>query len=259
MFPEFLLAQLEQAKRSATKQNAFRTKHLNQWVGARTVWMNMLAWQRQKRELSIEDFSGCPCWLAVDLASKKDVAALLSLYFKAGQYYLIPRFYAPEAAAEENDKYQTFATSGDLILTPGSMTDYEFIENDILGVAGKSNVQQIGFDEWQANYLITRLQSTSLKDKIVVYNQTVKNMSAPMKELEARVLGRTLWHDGNQVMTWMMGNVAAKIDAKENIYPRKESESDPRCKIDGVVAAIMAMGLALNAEPERDKYQVMFF
>lgn len=259
VFPEFLLSQLEQAKRSASKQNAFRTKHLNQWVGARTVWMNMLAWQRQKREMSIPDFAGCPCWIAVDLASKKDVAALVALYFKGNQFHLIPRFYAPEAAAEENDIYQRFATSGDLILTPGSMTDYEFIENDILDVSSKSNVQQIGFDEWQANYLITRLQNTSLKDKIVVYNQTVKNMSAPMKELEARVLARTLWHDGNQVMTWMMGNVAAKIDAKENIYPRKESESDPRCKIDGAVAAIMAMGLALAAEPERDKYQVMFF
>lgn len=47
VFPDFLLAQLQQAKRSASKQNAFRTKHLNQWVGARTVWMNMLAWQRQ--------------------------------------------------------------------------------------------------------------------------------------------------------------------------------------------------------------------
>ncbi|PRD26039.1 UNVERIFIED_CONTAM: Putative terminase large subunit [Trichonephila clavipes] len=36
VFPDFLLAQLQQAKRSASKQNAFRTKHLNQWVGART-------------------------------------------------------------------------------------------------------------------------------------------------------------------------------------------------------------------------------
>ncbi|MBN0818578.1 terminase large subunit, partial [Pseudomonas aeruginosa] len=55
VFPDFLLAQLQQAKRSASKQNAFRTKHLNQWVGARTVWMNMLAWQRQKRDFTIAD------------------------------------------------------------------------------------------------------------------------------------------------------------------------------------------------------------
>lgn len=258
VFEDFLLAQLAQAKRSASKQNAFRTKHLDQWVGARTIWMNMLSWQRQKRAFSLADFRGCNAWLAVDLASKKDVAALVVLLEKDGQFCCVPRFYAPEAAAEDNQKYRNYAISGDLILTPGSMTDYEFIETDILDVAAKVNVQKIGFDEWQANYLITRLQGTSLKDKVVVYNQTVRNLSEPMKEIDARVTNRTLWHDGNSVMTWMMGNVAAKIDAKENIYPRKDNESDPLCKIDGVVGLIMSMGLALAGREAEKSYQLLF-
>ena len=245
VFPDFLLAQLQQAKRSASKQNAFRTKHLNQWVGARTVWMNMLAWQRQKRDFTIADMAGCRCWMALDLASKKDVAALVMLFEKAGQFYCIPRFYAPEAAAEENEKYQNFALEGHLVLTPGSMTDYAFIEADILDLAKQIDLQDAAFDDWQANYLITRLSNTSIP--VVDFNQTVKNMSDPMKEVEARVIARTLWHDGNPVMTWMMGNVAAKIDAKENIYPRKENDNDPNCKIDGPVALIMAMGRALVA------------
>ncbi|HDB0091444.1 terminase TerL endonuclease subunit [Pseudomonas aeruginosa] len=245
VFPDFLLAQLQQAKRSASKQNAFRTKHLNQWVGARTVWMNMLAWQRQKRDFTIADMAGCRCWMALDLASKKDVAALVMLFEKAGQFYCIPRFYAPEAAAEENEKYQNFALEGHLVLTPGSMTDYAFIEADILDLAKQIDLQDTAFDDWQANYLITRLSNTSIP--VVDFNQTVKNMSDPMKEVEARVIARTLWHDGNPVMTWMMGNVAAKIDAKENIYPRKENDNDPNCKIDGPVTLIMAMGRALVA------------
>ncbi|AYW60704.1 TPA: terminase large subunit [Pseudomonas aeruginosa] len=245
VFPDFLLAQLQQAKRSASKQNAFRTKHLNQWVGARTVWMNMLAWQRQKRDFTIADMAGCRCWMALDLASKKDVAALVMLFEKAGQFYCTPRFYAPEAAAEENEKYQNFALEGHLVLTPGSMTDYAFIEADILDLAKQIDLQDSAFDDWQANYLITRLSNTSIP--VVDFNQTVKNMSDPMKEVEARVIARTLWHDGNPVMTWMMGNVAAKIDAKENIYPRKENDNDPNCKIDGPVALIMAMGRALVA------------
>ncbi|MDI3895843.1 terminase large subunit [Pseudomonas aeruginosa] len=245
VFPDFLLAQLQQAKRSASKQNAFRTKHLNQWVGARTVWMNMLAWQRQKRDFTIADMAGCRCWMALDLASKKDVAALVMLFEKAGQFYCTPRFYAPEAAAEENEKYQNFALEGHLVLTPGSMTDYAFIEADILDLAKQIDLQDSAFDDWQANYLITRLSNTSIP--VVDFNQTMKSMSDPMKEVEARVIARKLWHDGNPVMTWMMGNVAAKIDAKENIYPRKENDNDPNCKIDGPVALIMAMGRALVA------------
>ena len=54
-------------------------------------------------------------------------------------------------------------------------------------------------------------------------------------------------------MAWMMGNVVAKFDAKDNVYPRKEREQD---KIDGPVALIMALGLALRTpEKKASKYE----
>lgn len=244
VFPDFLLAQLEQAKRTASKQNAFRTKHLNQWVGARMVWMNMLAWQRQKQQFTIEDLAGCPCWISIDLASKKDVAAVIMLFQRGREYYVIPRFYVPEAAVQESDRYRNFVSGGHIIETPGPMTDYAFIEEDIKRIAKRVNLQDICADDWQANYLITRMMQDGLP--VIEFNQTVRNMSEPMKEVEARVTARTLWHDGNPAMTWMMGNVVARIDAKENIYPRKDRENDSACKIDGPVALIMAMGRALQ-------------
>lgn len=243
VFADFLLAQLAEARRSATKQNAFRTKHLNQWVGAKKAWMNMLAWQRQKREMALEDMRGFRCWMAVDLASKKDVAALVLLFQSGSNFYCIPKFYVPEDAAQDNDKYREFATSGHVTLTPGNMTDYEFIEEEIKRLFSTHRIEDAAFDDWQANYLMTRLQSSGTR--VVAYNQTVRNMSEPMKEVEARTISRTLWHDGNPMMTWMMGNVSAKVDAKENIYPRKENDNDPYCKIDGPVALIMAMGRAI--------------
>jgi phage terminase large subunit-like protein len=243
VFPEFLKDQLEQAKRSAAKQNSFRTKHLNQWVGARTVWMNMLAWRRQqKSDFDPAKLREYPCWIAVDLASKRDVAAIVILWQKDDKYYSHYKFYAPESAVEENDKYLTFANEGDLILTPGNMTDYAFIEEEIIKLWKEYDVQDVAFDDWQANYLITRLQEKNIE--VINYNQTVKNMSEPMKEVEALVIDGRLFHDGNKCMNWMMGNVTARIDAKDNIYPRKENEKDKNCKIDGPVALIMAMGRA---------------
>jgi phage terminase large subunit-like protein len=258
VFADFLLAQLAQAKRSASKQNAYRTKHLNEWVGARTVWMNMLAWQRQKRAMTVEDFRGVPCWMGIDLASKKDVAALVLLFERGQESFVIPRFYVPEAAVEENDRYRNFATSGDIIVTPGAQTDIAFMEEDIKKFASMVNLQDAAFDDWQANDLMGRLQKTSLKDKVINFNQTVRNMSEPMKEVEARVINRKLWHDGNPVMTWMMGNVVCKIDAKENVYPRKESESDPNCKIDGPISLIMAVGRSVVGKPAAPSYDLMF-
>ena len=74
---------------------------------------------------------------------------------------------------------------------------------------------------------------------------TVQNMSDPMKTLEALVKDGRLKHDGSPVMTWMMSNVVAKLDAKDNIFPRKERYEN---KIDGPVALIMALNRASSAE-----------
>ena len=237
---EFLRQQLAQARRSASKQNHYRTKHLNQWVGAKSVWMNMLAWQRQKKPNLFEKFEHAPCHLAVDLASRKDVAVICALWKLGDQFYTKQWFFVPEAATEENDKYQNFGLDGEMVLTPGNQTDQGYIEEEIKRLCAEFDVQSLAFDDWQADYLMTRLMDCGLP--VINYNQTVKNMSTPMKEVEGAVLDGKLFHDGSQCMTWMMGNVTARIDAKENIYPRKDNENDHRCKIDGPVALIMAMG-----------------
>jgi len=248
VFGEFLLSQLAAARRSSSKQNAFRTKHLNDWVGARAAWMNMLAWQRQKRVLELQDFEGCPCWVGVDLASKLDVAALVMLFEKDASYYCIPRFYVPEKTVEENEKYQNFVLEGSMIATPGEMTDYAFIEEELKELAASGvDIRDAAFDPSQATYLMTRLDQAGIP--VVELAQNVRNLSEPMKEVEALILSRRLWHDGNSAMTWMVGNVVAKVDAKEHTYPRKEATEN---KIDGAVGLIIAMARAMLASGTTD-------
>jgi len=83
---------------------------------------------------------------------------------------------------------------------------------------------------------------------MIEYRQTVQNMSEPMKTLEALTLEKRIRHNGDPVLTWMMSNVVAHLDAKDNIYPRKEF---PENKIDGVVALIMALGRAIRSEGDQ--------
>jgi phage terminase large subunit-like protein len=244
----FLLDQLEQARRSASKQNAYRTKHLNQWVGAKVAWMNMLAWQRQKKTHSLQDYEGRVAYLGVDLASKKDVAAIGIVIPDSGTYNVFTKLYAPEAAAEENDQYRVFARNGSMTLTDGSATDYATIQGDIEDLCSRFKVSAVAFDAWQAQFLMQRLAERRLP--VEEFPHQVRTMSDPMKEMESLVLDGRLWHDGDPALTWMMGNVAARMDAKENIYPNKANPNDPRCKIDGVVALIMALGLAVREREE---------
>ena len=236
---EYLLDQLARARRSATLQNAFKTKHLNMWVGARTAFFNMVAVQKQKHTLTLDDFKGEEVEIGLDLASKKDLCAANLTFRRGTQYYTFTRFWCPESAIEDNRDYQAYADQGHLIITPGNMTDYAFIEEEILRWASKFKIRSLAFDPFQATYMITRLQSRRIN--CVDYPNTVKNMSEPMKSVEALTLDGKLWYEkGNRCMDWNMGCTEARMDAKENIFPRKPD--DGKAHIDGVVALIFAMG-----------------
>ena len=235
----FIEQQLGQARRSASKQNSYKTKHLNAWVGAKTGFLNMLAWQRQRKDFTSADLAGCKAWLGVDLASKKDVAAISAIVQTQDGWHTFQRFFVPEEC--ENEKWLEYATDGHMVRTPGSATDYAFIEEELLRLTRELDCQDIGFDPWQAQYLMQRMAHHGLP--VVEFPHQVRTFSDPMKEIEAMILDRKLWHDGNPCMTWMAGNVVVKADAKENIYCTK---SRPDAKIDGFVALVMATGLMLR-------------
>lgn len=260
------------ARQMAASLNNFLTKHLNVWVNSDAPWMNMTAWDEcYDKEMCEEDFYGTECVLALDLATKTDIAPKIRVHKKTitqlkkgsdgtqtetvDHYYVFANFYLPEEAVEDgrNSQYAGWVHDGYLKVTPGSVTDFSFIEDDIKEDASKFRVLNTGFDPWQASYLIQRLQLDNLP--VLEYRQTVQNMSMPMKELEALVLQKRIHHNGNPVLTWMMSNVVCHYDAKENVYPRKEA---PANKIDGAVALIMAIGMYLSPQEAPKTYQLLF-
>lgn len=234
------------AVKVASARGNFKTKHLNVWVNAKEAWMDMLKWGAcADPSLSLEQFRGEECVGAVDLATKVDVAALVLLFKRGEQYYLFPFFWLPEEAIEgqDNAHYAGWADEGYLQLTPGNVTDQNLIQDQVRALAAGHQLRGLAFDPWQAMKFGTELTEEGLNAS--EFRMTVQNMSEPMKELHAAIISGKLTHPDNPVMNWMMSNVVAHTDAKENIFPRKEQ---PQNKIDGPVAAIMAMGEWLTGE-----------
>lgn len=240
-----------QARASAQSQNNFLTKRLNVWVNAGVAYFNMLAWDACTVEgLCISDFEGEDCWIFVDLASKTDIAAKIILFRRGSEYYAFGTYYLPEDAIEQGnpnyDFYSGWAHDNRLSLTPGNVIDFERIERDLVEDFQRFHVVEVGFDPWQATELSTRMIAEGLP--MVPVPMTVQRLSEPMKGLEALVLQRKVHHDGDPVLGWMMSNVTAKVDAKENVFPRKDR---PENKIDGAVALIGALGRAIVYEESR--------
>ena len=250
---DFLLARQRDAMQSAAKQATFRTKHLNEWVGAKNAWLNMLRWKEAPARKSLTELEGRRCIAALDLASKIDIAGLLLLFPPIEGdplWHVHGRYYLPEARViEELDsntaRYREFDSLGLLTLTDGEVIDFEVIKEDLREFAGRFQIEQVAYDPWQATQLAQEMQAEGLL--MVEVRQTVQNLSEPMKEVEALVLQRKLAHGDCPILTWMASNVVAKLDAKDNIYPNKER---PENKIDGIVGLIMGISRAVAGKEE---------
>ncbi len=236
----FLEGQLAQAKRSAQKQTAFKTKHLNMWVGAKAAWMNMLAYQScRKKNLDLEKHKGRPCYIGIDLASKSDIASMAILFPPEGngKYAAFVRHYLPEDTILEggNTRYKAWHQAGHFEATPGNIIDFSYIEDDLAELKSDFQIEEIAYDPFQATQFSVRMQEAGFP--MVEVGATVKNFSEPMKELEALILSKKIQFTDCPILMWMFGNVVARLDKKDNIFPDKEKAEN---KIDGVVALIMA-------------------
>jgi phage terminase large subunit-like protein len=226
-----------------------------------------------------EDFRDLPCVLALDLASTIDIAARLHLFYRPDeddparlQYYAFLRCYVPEnvLTLPQGKRYEPWVAQGHIVATPGAEIDYQTIERDIMGwppegedddsadpdelsggLVRDFEVVEIGFDPWQSKQIEQRCRAKGAGT--IMIPQSVAIFSPAMKEIEGAVRARRFHHDGSPVFEWMMSNVTARVDRKDNIFPRKEQSA---AKIDGVVALIMAVNLAManHENPDRGSY-----
>jgi phage terminase large subunit-like protein len=248
------------AMRDASKQGTYKTKQLNVWVGAKTAYFNIQAWRMRCYEptLNLENMKGRRLTAAMDLASIIDIAAVALLFeLQKDQYALFMKLYVPIArtVGEENAQYAGWVKDGLMTATEGERIDYTVIEEDILAIHRKFGIQELAYDPQYAEMLRQRLDAQGVP--CVELRPVVANFSEPMKTLAGLILDGHIKHSGSGTdpMSWMMANVVAKYDNKDNVYPNKER---PEAKIDGPVALIMSLAaMAHQPEPEK-KYQLLF-
>jgi phage terminase large subunit-like protein len=251
--PKVVLANLSKALSDPAAENNYKTKHLCVWCNADSAFFQMSKWRECYRpEMTLEDFEGEYCIYGLDLAAKTDITALVRLFFRKEKdekvhYYVFPEFWLPEDKIQSsaNSQYKSWAKQDLIHTTDGAINDLESIQNYIAQDSQRFDTLAIAFDPWQAYQLASNLMNDGIQ--MVELKPTVANFSEPMKEVQALCYQKRLHTDGNPVLEWMASNLVAHMDAKDNVYPRKET---PDNKIDGMVALIMAMKQALLLDVE---------
>jgi phage terminase large subunit-like protein len=251
------LDDMEAACRKAVAQPSaaanFLTKRLNVWVSSDTAWMDMQAWERcgAPGGLTLEDFEGERCWIGMDLAEKRDFAALVLLFQRGDEWYFFPRLYLNESAIEQsgNAHLQGWARAGHVIVTDGNVTDFDVIADDLRKFCTRFDVQEVPFDPALSRYFASKLVAEGLP--LVEVRQAPLFFTQPLIQVENLVLERKLHFDGNPVFTWMVSNVEVSTSRFSGL--KQPTKSRDENKIDGPVALFLALGRAMTVvaeEPE---------
>lgn len=239
-----LRREFTRARENPSQENQFKRLHLNIRTTTDIRWLPMDRWAACP-PLDVASLDGQPCWGGLDLASTRDITALvLAFKLEDGTVALLPRFWVPRdimadtSRHQDRKHYQGWIDRKIITATPTSgKTDYDFIRSDINALRKLYKIKEIGYDPWNAEQLAGQLDQDGVQ--MVKVSQGMGQMTAGTKEFEALVATQQLRHGHNPVLSWMAGNTTVDMDAAGNIRPAKDTSLG---KIDGIVAAIMAVG-----------------
>ncbi|WP_145649816.1 terminase large subunit [Pseudoduganella lurida] len=244
-----------QARKAAAMPGAkvnFLTKDLNIWCNSADGWFDMNVWDKGKAKFDPGVLLGRRCYGGLDLASTRDLTAY-SLVFppdeEGGDWYVLVWFWCPEdKIAEQADDaapYEAWRTGGWLTATEGNVTDYGPVKERILQSLQDYDVQEIGFDRWNALQLANELLEQDVP--LVEVPQNTGGMYPGSKALEVLVYGKVFQHGGNPVLRWCANNTALLFDSNGNFRPDKK-RSNANGRIDGIVATVMALARAMSTD-----------
>lgn len=251
--PVNFTAQANKAKINPEDKAGFLIKHLNLYLDSMHQFFNVKKWDDLRDiNLKFSGFHGSKCYVGIDLASKVDIASICYLFKKDGFYYPFFKNYVPKerTTLPSRQNYARYIDQGDLTATQGEAINFVKIYDELVDDLRKVKPVGIHADPWNASEMISKLSMARFD--VSEYRMSTGNLSEPMKKLDAIIREGKIKHNTGDMISWCLGNVVAKYDANDNVFPRKEHEN---LKIDPIVSMIMAMGGWVKEEMAESVYE----
>lgn len=256
--PEYLEEQYHTMRTKPEQESSILTKNFNLWVQASDIWIGDDVWCANRSQTEVETLNGCECYGGLDLGAVNDFSALVLEFHENGRTQVLPFFWIPEEKyrsrremLRENANIDVWVRQGFLRVTPGNVTDYGIIRNDIIELRDRYLILKIGYDRWNSSQLVIDLLAEGLP--MDGFQQSISNISPPTKDFERIVRLGEYEHFDNPILRWQISNTVVWRDANDNLKPVKNRSPE---KIDGVVAAIMAHGEWMSAQRSPEQVSV---
>ena len=242
-----------EAKQNPADEVTFKWLRLNMWVSSTVAWIPDAIFMKGNEEIDLAALEGRDCYGGLDLSSTGDITALVLMFPPRDEdekYILLPFFWVPEETIPQRVKaasvpYDIWEKQGYLLSTEGNVIHYDFIEKFINDLAEKYHIVEIAVDRWNATQMIQNLEGDGFT--MVPFGQGFASMSGPTKDFYRLLMEGQIIHGGHPVLRWMAGNVVVDTDPAGNIKVTKAKSKE---KIDGIVAAIMALDRCIRNQTE---------
>ena len=239
----------ERAKRMPTFEPAFLNLHCNMRVDAEPKAINPAEWQACGKEVNVAALKGRPCYAGLDLASVRDLAALV-LYFPEDGGAVLPYFWCPKAGIDVKEEvdhvpYRVWAKQGHIEPTPGAAIDKSYIVRRLAQIVSDFDLRGVAYDRMFMKDLQVLLDHEGIALPLVEWGQGYVSMGPAVNAFETALLAGDLHHGMHPVLRWNASNLMLDTDPAGNRKPNKARSID---RIDGMAALIMACGLAATDE-----------
>lgn len=246
----FLEKEVNKAVNSPSERSGVLVKNMNRWLKANSLkdWIPDQVVKQRMKDIKITDeiFKDRECIIGIDLASTSDITAVCYLFHIDGVNYFLMSYFIPEDSINTKANLISFreaAARGEITITPGNVTDYDYILNEINDIHPTHPVRAIHYDKYNSTQFI--INATEAGYNCKPFSQMPGSLNRPLKEFERLMLqGENIIIEKNAITSWMISNVVLIVNKMGNYSIDKSSQSK---KIDGVAAMINAFGGLLES------------
>jgi phage terminase large subunit-like protein len=251
---DYLRKQVREARGMPAKESIVLRLNFCIWTDAANPWIDGELWRAAEAHFDLDEMAGVPCYGGLDLSGKNDLTAFSLVWklddgrYRAAVWYWTPRDTLDERGRRDGVPYEVWADEGVIEAPPGRAINLQFVAAKIGELAARFDVQNIAFDPYHISYLEQACDEMGVELPLVPHGQgyakTAKSnlyMPRSIELLEQAVFEQKIEVLANPVLSWNSASAVLEADAKGNrIFQKRKSTG----RIDGLVAAAMAMGCA---------------
>ena len=224
-------------------------------------WLGESDFVYEMQEIDLEEWRGCYCLAAVDLAETTDLSNCKLLFMREGDStkYIYSHYWLPESKlTDSNDKsagaeYKEWARDGFVTITEGTMTDNTIIADWLAELKKRYGIRILvcGYDQRFSKEFLNRMDEHGIATELI--QQAASVMSTPMKWVEADFRKQAINYGNNPVDKWCFGNACIQVDNLGRVMCVKPKGQHSK-KIDGAVTTIILYATLQRFQSEFSKY-----